>query len=164
MVTAEREDALDLKLSGQSKAARLIGDAAALMDRQAYELKLSHTVNGEWPVAEGHVKAEHDRLLEMVRGLWELKASCQGILDSSACEVPEGLDATQGEWARINGRNHIPDATKMVQGDVQLMGEVTDEEGNTYSPAMVVEFPSVEDFLAAKKAGQCRFTVFGGEA
>lgn len=116
---------------------------------------------------EKHLHDLNHEARRLVRMGWNARAShgnCQGILDSSACEVPEGLDATQEEWARINGRKHIPGATKMVQGDVQLMGEVTDEEGNTYSPAMVVEFPTVEDFRAAMKAGQCRFTVFGGEA
>jgi|SRR5690554_743333 len=89
--------------------------------------------------------------------------NCQGILDSSACEVPEGLDATQEEWARINGRKHIAEAGKIVQGAVALMGDVTDENGTTYHKALVVQFATVEDFHAAMKAGQCRFAVFGGE-
>ena len=61
------------------------------------------------------------------------------------------------------GGDHIPDATKMVRGDVALMGDVTDEDGTTYHKALVVQFATVEDFRAAMKAGQCRFTVFGGE-
>lgn len=95
---------------------------------------------------EKHLHDLNHEARRLVRMGWNARAShgnCQGIVDPS---------------------DHLPDATQMVQGDVQLMGEVTDEEGNTYSPAMVVEFPTVEDFLAAKKAGQCRFTVFGGEA
>ena len=88
--------------------------------------------------------------------------NCQGIPDSSACEVPEGLDATQEEWARINGRKHIPDATKMITGNAVVMGQLS-QFGETYSPAMLIEFASVEDFNAARESGQCRFTVFGGE-
>src|SRR5690554_343645 len=163
MTDQQREDALDRNLSGQNSKDRLIDAVAALMAGQAYELMLSHSIEGEWPESEAHVKAEHDMMLEMVGELRELKGNCQGILDSSACEVPEGLDATREEWARINGRKHIAEAGKMVKGAVALMGDVTDENGTTYHKALVVQFATVEDFHAAMKAGQCRFAVFGGE-
>lgn len=82
--------------------------------------------------------------MELVRMGWNARAShgnCQGILDTS---------------------DHIPDATKMVQGNVVNMGEMS-EDGEKYTPAMLIEFASVEDFHAAREAGQCRFTVFGGD-
>lgn len=105
--------------------------------------------------------------IELVRMGWNARGShgnCQGILDSSACEVPEGLDATQEEWARINGRKHIPDATKMVQGNVALAGDITDEDGTTFHRAILIQFPRNGDMVAAMESGQCRFTVFGGGA
>lgn len=164
MATTEREDALDRKLSGQSKTDRLIDGAAALIAGQAYDLMLSHSIEGEWPESEAHVKAEHDMLLKMVGELRELKTNRQGILDSSASEVPEGLDATQEEWARINGRKHIADATKMVQGDVQAMGNLHFDDEDRYDNALVITFADRAGLKAALDSKQCRFTVFGGEA
>lgn len=196
MATTEREDALDRKLSGQSKTDRLIDGAAAIIAGQAYELMLSHSIEGEWPESEAHVKAEHDMMLEMVGELRDLKGNCQGILDSSACEVsitPEMIEAGAqrlvawedgSEWpdswspmvvaaarndaervlrSALNARaDHFRGVTKMVTGNVVNMGEMS-EDGETYFPAMLIEFASFEDFHAAREAGQCRFTVFGGE-
>lgn len=115
---------------------------------------------------EKHLHDLNHEARRLVRMGWNARAShgnCQGILDSSACEVPEGLDATREEWARINGRDHFRDATKMVQGDAVEMGMLTDSKGEICAPAMLIQFASVEDFHAARAAGQCRFTVFGGE-
>jgi len=64
----------------------------------------------------------------------------------------------------LDGSDHIPDATKMVRGDVVAMGELTDNDDNICSPAMLVQFASVEDFQAARAAGQCQLSVFGGDA
>lgn len=58
--------------------------------------------------------------------------------------------------------NHIADAGEMVQGSLSLIGNFTDEDGTNFQRAMVIEFASREDFHLAMKAGQCRFTVFGG--
>ncbi|MBY6102342.1 hypothetical protein [Marinobacter nauticus] len=140
--------------------------------------------------------------IELVRMGWNARAShgnCQGILDSSACEVsitPEMIEAGAqrlvawedgSEWpdswspmvvaaarndaervlrSALNVRtDHIADDSKMVPlGDVTLIGDFIDEEGNAFVRALVVEFKTVEEFLAARRAGQCRFTVFGGEA
>ena len=105
--------------------------------------------------------------MELVRMGWNARGShgnCQGILDSSACEVPEGLDATQEEWARINGRKHIPGATKMVQGDVQCMGDLYFNDEDNYENALVITFADRAGLKAALDSKQCRFTVFGGEA
>ena len=60
--------------------------------------------------------------------------------------------------------DHIPDATKMVEGTVQAMGDLHFNEEDDYKSAVVIEFASREDFKAAIDAGQCRFTVFGGDA
>jgi len=197
MTDQQREDALDRKLSGQSKTDRLIDGAAALIAGQAYELMLSHSIEGEWPESEAHVKAEHDMMLEMVGELRELKGNCQGILDSSACEAsitPEMIEAGAqrlvawddgSEWpdscspmvvaaarndaervlrSALNARaDHIADDRKMVKGDVSTAGSVILLEGKTYERAIVVAFESDDDLRAAIAAGQCRFTVFGGE-
>lgn len=104
--------------------------------------------------------------MELVRMGWNARGShgnCQGILDSSACEVPEGLDATQEEWARINGREHFRDATKMVQGDVQCMGNLYFNDEDNYENALVITFADRAGLKAALDSKQCRFTVFGGE-
>ncbi len=143
MTDQQREDALDRKLSGQSKTDRLIDGAAALIAGQAYELMLSHSIEGEWPESEAHVKAEHDMMLEMVGELRELKGNPQGILD---------------------GSDHIAEARNMVKGDVSTAGSVILLEGKTYERAIVVAFESDDDLRAAIAAGQCRFTVFGGGA
>lgn len=197
MATTEREDALDRKLSGQSKTDRLIDGAAAIIAGQAYDLMLSHSIEGEWPESEAHVKAEHDMLLKMVGELWELKANCQGILESSACEVsitPEMIEAGAqrlvawedgSEWpdswdsmtvaaarndaervlrSALNARaDHIPDATKMVKGNVALAGDITDEDGTTFHRALLIQFTDDASLRAAVDSGQCWFTVFGGE-
>ena len=113
MATTEREDALDRRLSGQSKTDRLIGGAAALIAGQAYDLMVSHSIEGEWPESEAHVKAEHDMLLEMVGELRELKASRQGILDSSACEVsitPEMIEAGAQRLVAWEDSSEWPDS------------------------------------------------------
>jgi hypothetical protein len=44
------------------------------------------------------------------------------------------------------------------------MGDITDEEGITYHRGLLVQFKTREDFQAAVTAGQCRFSVFGGDA
>lgn len=142
MATTEREDALDRKLSGQSKTDRLIDGAAALIAGQAYELMLSHSIEGEWPESEAHVKAEHDMLLEMVGELRKLKGNPQGILD---------------------GSDHIADDRKMVEGEVALAGDITDQDGTTFYRSLLVQFTDDSSLRAAVDSGQCRFTVFGGE-
>ena len=142
MTDQQREDALDRNLSGQNSKDRLIDAVAALIAGQAYELMLSHSIEGEWPESEAHVKAEHDMMLEMVGELRELKGNPQGILD---------------------GSDHIAEASKMVKGDVSTAGSVILLEGKTYERAIVVAFESDDDLRAAIAAGQCRFTVFGGE-
>lgn len=193
----QREDALDRKLSGQSKTDRLIDGAAALIAGQAYDLMLSHSIEGEWSESEADVKAEHDMLLEMVGELRELKGNCQGILDSSGCEVsitPEMIEAGAqrlvswgdgSEWPQswspmvvaaarndaervlrsaLNaGADHIPDATKMIKGNVALAGDIKDEDGTTYHKALLIQFADNAAMVAAIESGQCRFTVFGGE-
>ncbi|MCE0760713.1 hypothetical protein LWH94_16090 [Marinobacter sp. G11] len=113
MATTEREDALDRKLSGQSKAERLIDGAAVLIAGQAYELMLSHSIEGEWPESEAHVKAEHDMMLEMVGELRGLKGNCQGILDSSGSEVtitPEMIDAGAQRLVAWDDGSEWPDS------------------------------------------------------
>jgi len=152
------------------------------MTFEEYEEKHLHDLNHEarrlvrmgWNARASH--GENDQKLtdeqvdESVYLEWaqsvneELDPHGIGFCEKDLAEKARALVNKVSAVQQTGSADHLPDATQMVQGDVQLMGEVTDEEGNTYSPAMVVEFPTVEDFLAAKKAGQCRFTVFGGEA
>lgn len=138
--------------------------------------------------------------IELVRMGWNARGShgnCQGVLDSSGCEVsvtPEMIEAGAqrlvawedgSEWpdswspmvvaaarndaervlrSALNARaDHISDDRKMVQGSLSMMGNFTDEDGTNFQRAIVIEFANREDFHAAVKAGQCRFTVFGGE-
>lgn len=141
MSNLEKEDDLDRALSGQSKTERLIDGAVALIAAKAYELMLSHSIEGEWPESEAHVKAEHDMMLEMVGELRELKGNPQGILD---------------------GSDHIADDSKMVQGDVVQAGKLTMKDAE-YERAIVIAFPDDECARKAIQSGRCRFTVFGGE-
>ena len=46
-------------------------------------------------------------------------------------------------------------------GNAVAMGDLTDEEGDLHKKSILIQFSSVEDFGAAVKSGQCRFTVFG---
>ena len=95
---------------------------------------------------------EHEHLFaltecakKLVRMGWNARGehgNCQGILDTS---------------------DHIADDSKMVKGDVSTAGSVILLEGKTYERAIVVAFESDDDLRAAIAAGQCRFTVFGGE-
>lgn len=93
MSDQQREDALDRTLSGQNSKDRLIDSVAAMIAGQAYDLMLSHSISGEWPESEAHVKAEHDMMLGMVGEMRKLKSSVPEISDSS---------------------DHIADANKMV--------------------------------------------------
>ena len=49
-----------------------------------------------------------------------------------------------------------------VTGNAVAMGDMTDEGGDSNKKAILIQFANVEDFHAARAAGQCRFTVFGG--
>lgn len=59
--------------------------------------------------------------------------------------------------------DHIPDATKMVQGDVQCMGNLYFNDEDSYDNALVITFADRAGLKAALDSKQCRFTVFGGE-
>jgi hypothetical protein len=73
-------------------------------------------------------------------------------------------DAERVLRSALNARaDHIADDSKMVKGDVSTAGSVILLEGKTYGRAIVVAFESDDDLRAAIAAGQCRFTVFGGE-
>lgn len=50
-----------------------------------------------------------------------------------------------------------------VKASVSAMGDIQDSEGTTFHKAMIIQFPTVEDFHAARESGQCSFTVFGGD-
>jgi len=60
--------------------------------------------------------------------------------------------------------NHIADASNMVRGNVQAMGDLHFNEEDDYQSAVVIEFDSREDFKAAMQAGRCEFSVLGGDA
>lgn len=95
----------------------------------------------------------------------------QGICADGAAILKDGVPMTPEEIVRelqanqqgfLDGSDHIPDATKMIQGSVQAMGNLCFNEEDNYTNAVVIEFASREDFRAALESGQCRFTVFGG--
>ena len=83
--------------------------------------------------------------IELVRMGWNARAchgNCQGILDAS---------------------DHFCDATKMVKGDVQCMGNLYFNDEDNYENALVITFADRAGLKAALDSKQCRFTVFGGE-
>lgn len=55
-------------------------------------------------------------------------------------------------------------AQNIAKGDAVAMGDLRDEEGDLYKRSILIQFDNVDDFGAAVRSGQCRFTVFGGEA
>ena len=56
--------------------------------------------------------------------------------------------------------SEIPNSS--ATGNAVAMGDLTDEEGDLHKRSILIQFANVEDFGAAVKSGQCRFTVFGG--
>lgn len=86
------------------------------------------------------------------------KQHLQDLTDTARHLVRMGWNARESF-----GGDHIPGATKMVRGDVSVVGKVILMEGKTYERGIVVAFESDDDLRAAVAAGQCRFTVFGGE-
>ncbi|MEC8822483.1 MAG: hypothetical protein VX673_00800 [Pseudomonadota bacterium] len=95
---------------------------------------------------EKHLHDLNHEARRLVRMGWNARAShgnCQGILDTS---------------------DHFPDATKMIQGDVQCMGNLYFNDEDNYENALVITFADRAGLKAALDSKQCRFTVFGGEA
>lgn len=72
-------------------------------------------------------------------------------------------DAVQAMWAAwqaaIAGRN-----AALPKGDVQAMGNLTFDSEDHYENALLIQFESKEQCLESIRAGECRYTVFGGEA
>lgn len=131
---------------------------------------------------------------------WNARAShgnCQGILDSSACEVsitpemieagaqrlvawedgsvwPDSWDSMTVAAARndservirsaLGATDHIADASEMVHGNVQAMGNLNFNDEDDYQNAVVIEFASHDELVGALESGQCKFSVFGGDA
>lgn len=79
MSELEREDALDCALSGQTQNERLIDSVSAVLCGNAYDLKLSHTIDGEWSESEQAAKAEHDMLIAMAGELRKLKQAVREL-------------------------------------------------------------------------------------
>ena len=72
---------------------------------------------------------------------------------SSCSENPNTLDPASCP--------EIPDSS--ITGNAVAMGDLTDEEGDLHKKSILIQFASFEDFGAAVKSGQCRFTVFVGD-
>ena len=91
----------------------------------------------------------------LTRDMWEeikaWQASRQAL--SSCSENPNTLDPASCP--------EIPDSS--ITGNAVAMGDLTDEEGDLHKKSILIQFASVEDFGAAVKSGQCRFTVFVGD-
>jgi hypothetical protein len=60
-------------------------------------------------------------------------------------------------------KSRAQDGLKLATGDAIAMGDLEDEDGGIYEKSMLIQFANVDDFHAARKAGQCRFTGFGGD-
>lgn len=144
MNSLEKEDDLDRALSGQSKAERLIGSVAAMICSNAFELRLSHTIDGEWPDNELGVKAEHDAMLELVGELGRLKRSCSEIPNDwthklNSCRFH---DDDRAACATYSGQvpcdaGHSADDSKMVEGDYMRAAFELDYSNNMAWPQAV---------------------------
>ncbi len=71
-VNSAREDALDCALSGQSYTKRLIQSVIDELNAMAFDLKESHTVNGQWPPGEQDTAMKVDHLRRMAAELRKL--------------------------------------------------------------------------------------------
>ena len=95
---------------------------------------------------------DEDYCDEVLEGMWQgWQASRQAL--SSCSENPNTLDHASCP--------EIPDSS--ITGNAVAMGDLTDEEGDLHKKSILIQFASVEDFGAAVKSGQCRFTVFVGD-
>ena len=101
---------------------------------------------------------------EIIEYLTRYQAWRRGEDDRTMCEagiepaeLGRVIDAAIGALG-----DHIPDATKKAQGNLILVGDITDASGIEVPKALVVQFGDYESLRAAVDAGQCRFTVFGG--
>ncbi|MEC8823471.1 MAG: hypothetical protein VX673_05815 [Pseudomonadota bacterium] len=123
------------------------GDCQGILDSSASEVSITPEM----------IEAGAQRLVA-----WEENSEWPDSWDSMTVAAARN-DAERVLRSALNARaDHFRGVTKMVTGNVVNMGEMS-EDGETYFPAMLIEFASFEDFHAAREAGQCRFTVFGGE-
>lgn len=101
MIEQERkamEDSLDQKMCGQSKQDRLIDSVNAELCGIAYDMMLTHTISGEWPVTETAAKAKHDQLLAMVEELRGIKGSSEQAAEAPEPIIPNGLYTVDREY------------------------------------------------------------------
>lgn len=109
-------------------------------------------------VTEEMIEAGAQRLVA-----WEDGSVWPGSWDSMTVAAARN-DAERVIRSALSAADHIADASKMApKGDVAMMGDITDDEGNTVERSLLVHFATREDFYAAVSSGQCRFSVFGGD-
>jgi len=93
---------------------------------------------------------------------WEENSEWPDSWDSMTVAAARN-DAERVLRSALNVRaDHIPDATKMIQGDVQCMGNLYFNDEDNYENALVITFADRAGLKAALDSKQCRFTVFGG--
>lgn len=105
---------------------------------------------------------------DMGRVTWLDDCATQGDCKGE-CILPGQGARAQGDAERVlrsalNARaDHFRGVTKMVQGDVQAMGNLHFDDEDRYDNALVITFADRAGLKAALDSKQCRFTVFGGE-
>ncbi|WP_428398220.1 hypothetical protein [Marinobacter salarius] len=102
-----REDTLDSAMSGQSHTERLIDSVCAELNAMAVDLKICHTVNGEWPAGEKDTLYKYDHLRRMAVELRKLKSARTQAPASGEVETP---------CARCNGQGVDPDPEPVCCG------------------------------------------------
>ena len=95
----------------------------------------------------------------------EFAADLEGQPEGTATMIPVtrysgGADLTAPLYTHPASFPETPDSP--ATGNAVAMGDLTDNDDEEYERSILIQFASVEDFGAAVKSGQCRFTVFGG--
>ena len=81
-------------------------------------------------------------------------------VSGNGCYVDDFLQYFYAGWSAATAScPEIPDSS--ATGNAVAMGDLTDNDDEEYERSILIQFSSVEDFGAAVKSGQCRFTVFG---
>lgn len=124
-----REDTLDSAMSGQSHTERLIDSVCAELNAMAVDLKICHTVNGEWPAGEKDTLYKYDHLRRMAVELRKLKSA---LTQAPASGEVEPVDP---DIQLIQERDHWEEkATELAEDVGKFLGIEMGEHSSENCP------------------------------
>lgn len=124
-----REDTLDSAMSGQSHTERLIDSVCAELNAMAVDLKICHTVNGEWPAGEKDTLYKYDHLRRMAVELRKLKSARTQAPASGEVEPAYQPDKKEQEAFRkalIRSADVVHPPAKVPEGWRQALQDAFD--------------------------------------